>query len=137
MALGGDLVGHDQMGRGIDNALNIIASMPAVLRAGSHGTRVGIGQGYLAVRRIIQGLLHRRKPFDLAPDARIATGQAGGSFGPGLAAFLTVDPFGLPDIATSFGFQMRKAAGDLPFADVTLTVVDRLEFAAAGRDPIP
>ncbi len=34
VALTGDLMGDDQMGFGIDNPLNIIANMPAVLRAG-------------------------------------------------------------------------------------------------------
>lgn len=40
----GDLVRHDQMGLGIDNTLNIIADMSAVLRTCRHGPRIWIGQ---------------------------------------------------------------------------------------------
>lgn len=97
---------------------------------GCHGTRVGIGQGYLTFRRNVQGLLHRQKPFDLAPDAMISAGQMGGTFCPSLAGFLAVDPLGFLDIAPDLGFQMRKPAGDLPLAEVTVPVVDRLELAA-------
>ena len=44
MPLIGDLMCHDQMGLGIDNTLNIIADMPAVLRTCRHGAGIGVGQ---------------------------------------------------------------------------------------------
>lgn len=50
MALIGDLVRPDQMCPGIDNALNIIADMTAVLRPRHHGTGVRIRQRYLPIR---------------------------------------------------------------------------------------
>lgn len=49
MALIGDVGGDGQMGVSSGNTLKIIANMPAVLRAGRHGARIGIGQTNLAV----------------------------------------------------------------------------------------
>ncbi len=136
MALVRDFVGDDQMGLGIDNALNIIANMPAVLRAGRHGLDVGIGQGYLTVWRSVQGHLHRQKPFGLAPDAIIAASQMGCPFRAGRAGFLTIDPFGLLDIAPDLRLQMRKAVCALTLTEVAIPIVDRLEFVAVDRDRI-
>lgn len=128
-----DLVGDDQ----VVSALTTLLNMPAVPRAGRHCARIGVGQRYLTVRRIIQGLLHCQEPFNLAPDAMIPASQMGCTFCPSLACFLTVNPFSFLDIASDLGFQMRQAAGNLPFAEVTITVIDRLEFAAIYRDQVP
>ena len=85
MALVRHLMRHDQMGLGIDHALDIVADMPAVLRTRRHGPGVWIGQRYLPVGDIDQGLPHGQKAFDLLADAAISASQMNGPFGPRLA----------------------------------------------------
>ncbi|CAM3302870.1 hypothetical protein PANO111632_13185 [Paracoccus nototheniae] len=135
MPLIGDLMRDDQMGFGIDNALDVVADMPAVLRACRHGPRVGVGQRYLPVRGIGQRLVNGEQTFDLLADAAISAGQMRHPLGACRAGFLTVNPVGLFDVAADLGLQMRKAAGDLALGEVPVAIVDRFQLAAIdGHD---
>ncbi len=95
MPLVGDLMRHDQMRLGIDTALNTIADMPAVLRARRHGACIGVGQRYLPVRRIGQGLLHSQQALDLFAYSVMAACQMRRALGARRAGFLPVNPVGL------------------------------------------
>jgi hypothetical protein len=130
MSLVGHLVCHDQRGLGIDRALPVVADHPAVAGTGRHGAGVGIGQGYLAVRRVRQGLVHRLQPADLLPDAPIAAGQGLHLLAPRLALFLPVDADHLGDVALDIGLEMGQAAGDLALGEVAVAVVDGLELGS-------
>lgn len=125
------------MGPGVDDRLDGVADRPAVPRTGRHGAGIRIGQGDLAVRRIGQGLVHRRQPVDLLPDAAIAAGQMLDFLDTGLAFLLPVDAHPLGDGAFDIGFWMREAAGDLALDEVAVAVVDGFDFAANDGDAIP
>ena len=86
MPLIGHLMGHDQMGLSI-NALNILADMLAVLGTGRHGAGIWIDQRYLTIGSILQGLLHRQKPFDLPSDRVITARQMRCPVSTGLTGF--------------------------------------------------
>jgi len=90
-AKSGDRVRHDEMGLGINGALDIVSDDSAVPRAGGHDTGIRAGQGNLAGGRLGQGLVLRLQPFDLLPDASIAPGEARHLLGPRLTFLLPVD----------------------------------------------
>lgn len=69
-----DLVSLDQMGFGVDNALNIVADMATVHRTARHGAGVGNRQLSLPVGRISRRFIHGRQAFYLLPDAVMSTG---------------------------------------------------------------
>lgn len=129
MALIGDLMRHDQMGLGIDNALNIIADMAAVLRPRRHGAGVRIRQRYLPVRRCFQLPAQRYHTVHLQPDTVITAGQMSYLCRVRLAGFLPIRPFGLLDIAADL-LQMCQAAGDLRLGEVPVAIVDSLELGS-------
>lgn len=58
-ALVGDVTGNNYMGLGIPHALRVVANEPAVPSACCHRAGVRIGQGYLAIKSVGQGLVHR------------------------------------------------------------------------------
>jgi hypothetical protein len=129
------------MGFGINHALNIVADMPAVLRACcrrfDRGAGIGIGERYLPVRSIGQCFVYGQQAFNLLSDAVISARQMCRPLGPRRAGFLPVNPVSLLDIAADLGFQMRKAAGDLALGEVPVPVVHRFEFTAIHRDNGP
>jgi hypothetical protein len=55
-----DLIHYNQVGFGINQALNTVADMPAMLRASCHGAGIGIGERNQPVRSIGQLLFHRQ-----------------------------------------------------------------------------
>ena len=118
MPLIGDLVRHDEMRLGINNALNIIADMPAMLRACRHCPGIGICERDLPVWCIGQRLVHGQQAFDLLSDAVISAGQMRRPLSPCCAGFLTVDPVCLLNVAADLGFQMGEAAGYLAFGGI-------------------
>ena len=118
MPLIGDLMRHDEMRLGIDYALNVIADMPAVLRACRHCPGIGICERDLPVRRIGQRRIHRHEAFNLLSDAVISAGEMRRPLSPCCASFLTVNPVGLLDVAADLGFQVREATGDLAFGEI-------------------
>ena len=131
-----DLMRHDQMGLGIDDALNIVADMPTMLRASRHGPRVGVSERYLPVRGIGQRLVYGQQTLDLLADAVISARQMRRPLNPRRAGFLPVNPVSLLDIAADLGFQMRKAAGDLALGEVPVPVVHRFELAPVNGDDL-
>lgn len=136
-ALVGDLVRDDQVGLGVDRALNIVADQATPAGAGRHGAGIRIGQGNLAVRGIGQGCIHRLEPRDFLSDAPVAPGEIGHLRGAGLTGLLAVDPHHLVDVAGHVGFQVRQMAGDLVLGEVAVAAVDRLELAAVDGDAGP
>lgn len=136
-ALIGDLVGHDQVGLGVDGTLDIVANQPAEPGAGRHRAGIGIGQGNLSVGGIGQGFVHCLEARDLLPDASVSAGEACNLLGLCLALLLTVDADHLLDVSFDIGLQMGQAAGDLALGKVAIAVVHRLEFAAVDGDAIP
>ncbi len=86
-----DVMRDDDVGFGIDDILDVVADELAVPGAGLHGTGIWISQGYLAVRRVGQGRVHRLEPRDLLPDASVAAGKVGDLLGVRLAFLLAVD----------------------------------------------
>ncbi len=136
MALIGDLMRHDQMGLGIDNALHVIADMAAVLRPCRHGTGIRIRRRYLPVRCRCQLPAQPHHAVHFQPGAVITAGQMGYLFRACLAGFLPIRPLGLLDIAADLLLQMRQAAGDLRLGEVAIAIVDGLELAAVDGNAV-
>ena len=126
----------DQVGVGVNRALDVVAHHAAVPGAGRHGAGVRVCQGDLAVRGIGQSLVHHLQPGDLLPDAAVAAAEVLHALGPCLAFLLTVDAHHLVDVAFDVGLQMRQAIGDLPLGEVPIAVVDGLELAAVDGNAV-
>ena len=136
MALIGDLMRHDQMSLGIDNALHVIADMAAVLRPRRHGTGVRIRQRYLPVRCRCQLPAQPHHAVHFQPDPVITAGQMDYLFRACLAGFLPIRSLGLLDIAADLLLQMRQAAGDLGLGEVPVAIVDGSELAAVDGNTV-
>ncbi|MBC7478012.1 MAG: hypothetical protein H7317_07940, partial [Pseudorhodobacter sp.] len=90
---------HDEMGLGIENTLNIIAYMPAVLCTCRHCPGIGICERDLPVGRIVERRIQCHEALSLLPDAVIPARQMGGAFRVCCTGFLAVNPVATDDLA--------------------------------------
>ena len=128
------------MGLGVHGALRTVAHQPAVARAGGRrlewGAGIRIGQGYLAIRCIGQGLVHRLELLNFLFEPPVSLRQMRDLLSTRFTFFLPVDVQHLGDVAVDIGLQVRKAAGDLALGEVLVAVIDRLELASVDRDAV-
>ena len=139
----GDLVGDDQVGVGIDRRLHVVADEAGALAIRRHGAGVGIGQGDLPVRRLVQLARDGLQTPHLLPDPDELLLDPGDLRCVDPMRLLPVDPVHLREIPAGALLQMFDPELYLAGREVPVPVVHRLELAAvdgdaaAAEDPRP
>jgi hypothetical protein len=132
-------MGDDQMVRRIDSRLHVVADHAGAAPAGCHRAGIGIGEGYLLIGRSEHLFLDRLEAlhlfFELGELLLEPSGPGGKHFRRILTGgSLAVGGVELAQIARNTLLDLRQAAVHLPFREVVVARVHRLELAAVDRD---
>ena len=127
-------MGDDQVGVGIDRRLNVVADEAGAFAVGCHGAGIGIGQGDLPVRRLVQLVRNAFQTAHLLPNAGQLLLDPGDLRRVDPMRLLPVDPVHLREIPAGALLQMGDPELHLAGREVPVPVVHRLELAAVDGD---